>query len=211
MTDNTTIALARLRAADPATAAPDPHDAYARAMLDRILTIHSVPSPARGRRRLVGALSAAAILAAGAIAVAVQAQTASAYTVDERSDGSVTVTLHVSQLKHTTALNAELARMGVPTVIMALVPAGRCNTAPAIDRAFRLPADPTPDQRAAQLARMPVRYQPRDDEVVILIQPSKIPAGDTLVIGYTSHDHTSMVIPVVVTSVPPCLAAERPR
>lgn len=212
-TDLTEHSLARLRAADPAVAPPDPHDPFARAMLDRVLAAADTPVPARPRRLLPRlALGGAAVLAAGALAV-VQPWSAgvpaTAYTVDRHPDGSVSVTIRAPQLTDPAKLNAELAASGTPVLVMAMVPAEECTVPPAVDPVFQLPPDPTAEQREAQFARMPVRYEPRAEDVVILIQPWKIPAGDTLVLGYTIREDTgggtTLVWPAVVTAVPACV------
>ncbi|MEV4415971.1 hypothetical protein [Catellatospora sp. NPDC049609] len=219
MNDLIDHSLARLRAADPAVAPPDPHDPYARAMLDRVLAAGDapVPVPSRRRRLLPRLAGAAAVLAVGALAVVqpwAAGDPATAYTVDRHADGSLTVTIRVPQLSNPAKLNAELARSGTRVVVLGMVPADRCPVPPALDPDFQLPADPSPAQRDALFARMPVRYEPRDEQVVILIQPWKIPAADTLVLGYAVRDgaqgRTTLVWPAVVTAIPPCLAEPVP-
>jgi hypothetical protein len=214
MTDVIERSLARLRAADPAVAPPDPHDPYARSMLDRVLAAEDTPAPVRRRpRRLLPRLAgAAAVLAAGVLSVVQPwsaGNPAEAYTVDWHPDGSISVTIRASQLTDPAKLNAELARSGTPALVMGMVPAGRCPAPPAVDPLFKLPPEPTAEQREAQIARMPVRYEMRGDQAVILIQPWKIPAGDTLVLGYTirrdAQGRTTKVWPAVVTAVPSCV------
>ncbi|GIH18861.1 hypothetical protein [Rugosimonospora africana] len=232
MNQLTDSALARLRAADPAPARPDVQSPGARAMLDRVLSEKAVTENAvtekvvteklvrppagfstAGRRVAIGAAGAAAIVAVSALAVVAPwspGQPASAYTVDKGPDGSVYVTVRLAQLKDPAKLNAELIRARANTLVMHMVPERRCATQPAIDAAFQLPSDATAEQRAAQKAKLPLTYELRGGEVSIDIQPSRIPSGDTLVIGYEflsgPRGRTSLVRPVVVSAVPPCLA-----
>ncbi|GAA1602545.1 hypothetical protein ACFQY4_30185 [Catellatospora bangladeshensis] len=217
MNDVVEHSLHRLRAADPAVAPPDPHDPYARALLDRVLATEDRTVPTRPRRLLPRlAIGAAAVLTAGALAVVQPwsaGDPATAYTVDRHPDGSVSVTIRAPQLTDPAKLNAELARSGTPVTVLAMVPAERCPVPPGVDPAFQLPPDPTAEQRDALFARMPVRYELRGEQVVILIQPWKIPAGDTLVLGYTIRrdaDRTTLVWPAVVTAVPSCVAEPVP-
>ncbi|MFE9694722.1 hypothetical protein [Micromonospora sp. NPDC005806] len=222
MNNLTTTALARLRAADPAVTRPDPYGPEARTMLARILAAQDAHPQVRsrhvGRRRLaIGLAGAAAAAAATALVVAEPWSTgepASAYTVDRHADGSVAVTIRPTQLRNPAELNAALARAGARTVAMAMVPADRCTTPPDIDPAFQLPADPTPEQVADQLARSPITYELRDDGVRMVIKPWQIPAADTLVVGYAistnREGRTTLVRPVVVVTAPSCLGAPAP-
>ncbi|WP_144120099.1 hypothetical protein [Catellatospora sichuanensis] len=213
MNDRSSDTLARLRAADPAPPAPDPHDPYARAMLDRVLTAHGTPPtrPRPARRRLAMALAGAAVFAAaGVLAVAEPwAEPAEAYSVGTNADGSVEVSFDAAELTDPAKLNAALARAGARTVVMGMVPDGQCTGEPAYDVVYELPVPGTPEH-----ATTPLEYQLREDGVFIIIRPQYLPAADTLVIGY-AIDHladgrSTMVRPVVVMTVPSCLARPTP-
>lgn len=213
MNDRSSTALARLRAADPAPPAPDLHDPYARAMLDRVLAAaETPPAPARpARPRLAMALAGAAVLgAAGVLAVAEPwAAPAEAYSVGTNADGSVVVSFDAAELADPAKLNAALARAGARTVVMAMVPDGRCAEQPALDAGYRLPVPGTPEHTTT-----PLEYQLREDGVFVVIRPQHLPPADTLVIGYAIDDDTegrsTMVRPVVVTTVPSCLVRPTP-
>ncbi|GAA2366602.1 hypothetical protein Cme02nite_29920 [Catellatospora methionotrophica] len=213
MNDRSSTALARLRAADPAPAAPDPSDPYARAMLDRVLTTADAPpSPVRpGRRRLAMALAAASVLgAAGVLAVAEPwAAPAEAYSVGTNADGSIEVSFDAAELTDPAKLNADLARAGARTVVMGFAPAEQCTGGTTIDVYYELPLPGTPEH-----ATTPIDYQLREDGVFVVIRPQYLPPADTLVIGYAVHDgaegRTTMVRPVVVMTVPTCLARPTP-
>jgi hypothetical protein len=217
MNDRNGSALTRLRAADPAVVPPnsrDPHarDPYARAMLDRVLMAGDEPPAVRSapaRRRLaVGVSGAAAVVAASALAVTTPwsaGQPAAAYTVDKHKDGSVNVTIRLSQLKNPKELNAELARAGAHTVVIGMVPAEQCPGAPAVDLSFPMRTSGDAAERAARRAELPVTYVSRGGSVFIVIQPAKIPAGDTLVLGYSDIGAT-ILYPMVVVKVPSCVA-----
>jgi len=203
-------ALARLRAADPAAdpaavGQSDPNTPEARAMLDRVLMAQDEqPRVAvRSRRRLVvGLAGAAAVAVVTTLAVLGPwpgGEPASAYNVDRHADGSLAVTIRAARLTDTAKLNAELARQGARTTVMAMVPADRCPTPAAVDPRFELRPG------------IPVDYeQAGNGSVLIVIKPWNIPAGDALVIGYTIRNdregRTTLVRPVVVTSAPSCLA-----
>jgi hypothetical protein len=202
--------LHRLRAADPALVMtePDPGDARARALLDRVLAAPQA-SPRRGRRRLVGAVAGAAV-AGVAVAALLIAEPAAAYTVDRRADGSIAVSFRAARLKDADRLNAELARAGARTVVVRMVPAGQCTAPLDLDPAFPFVATATPEE----LNRYPVSYQVRDSSVVITIRPDRIPAADTLAFGYAMRNdrggRTTIVVPAVVRTMPACMAVPDP-
>ncbi|MEU8076272.1 hypothetical protein AB0B31_12575 [Catellatospora citrea] len=213
MNDRSSTALARLRAADPAPPVADPHDPYARAMFDRVLTTPGAPPPPprRARRRLALALAGTAVFAAaGVLAVAEPwADPAEAYSVGTNADGSVEVSFDAAELTDPAKLNAALARAGARTVVMGMVPDGQCAGQPTFDVTYELPVPGTPE-----FATSPLEYQMREDGVSIIIRPQYLPAADTLVIGYSiDHDaegRSTMVRPVVVATVPSCLTRPTP-
>ncbi|GHJ45252.1 hypothetical protein Cs7R123_25940 [Catellatospora sp. TT07R-123] len=214
MNDSRAEALARLRAADPATDTPDPRTPQARALLEQVLATADTPPPATSRRRRRFALGFAAAAAAAVTATFAVVLPASAYTVDQRADGSVAVVIRASQLDDPARLNRALARAGARTVALEMVPADRCPTPPDADPAFPMLVDPTPEELAASLARFPVDYRQGDGTVLITIRPWLIPAAETLVLGYAvvdgRGDRTTYVRPVVVRSLPACLAIPTP-
>jgi hypothetical protein len=202
--------LARLRAADPTltTTDADPRDPQARALLDRVLAEPQESRPPRRRRRLVAAVAGATVAAAATAFLVTEP--AAAYTVDKRDDGTVGVTFRADRLKDTRKLNAELARAGARTTVLRMVPADRCTAPLDMDPMFPFLTTAT----QAELDRYPVSYRPLDDGVVITIRPDKIPAGDTLAFGYAIRKDrdgsTTIVVPAVVRTLPPCMAIPTP-
>jgi hypothetical protein len=193
----------RLRAADPAASlGSDPRDPAGRALLDRVVST-PVPAPARHRRLVIGIAGATVAAAVAAFFIATPA---SAYTVDKRPDGSVAVTFRPSQLRDPARLNAALARAGARTVVIQMVPADRCSAVLNIDPLYRFSLSATPED----IARFPVAYSVQDGDMLITIQPSKIPAGEVLAFGYAIHGHTTMAVPAVVPTLPSCMAIPTP-
>jgi hypothetical protein len=201
-----TQALARLRAADPALAVrPDRQAPEARAMLETVLVAREETprkvAPVR-RRLAIGLAGAAAVAAVSTIAVLEPwsgGDPASAYTLGRNPDGSLAVTFQASRLTDPARLNAELAREGARTIVMTMVPAGRCAEPSGVVPLFQRVTD------------SPVDYSQTGDEApLIIIKPWLIPAGEMLVLGYAvrngDRDRTTMVRPVLATSPPPCLA-----
>ncbi|GIF99557.1 hypothetical protein [Catellatospora citrea] len=213
MNDRSSTALARLRAADPAPPVADPHDPYARAMLDRVLAGNEVPPlrPRPARRRWAMALAGTAVFAAaGVLALAEPwAAPAEAYSVATNADGSVEVSFDAAELTDPAKLNAALARAGARTVVMGMVPDGQCAGQATFDVTYELPVPGTPE-----FATSPIEYRMREDGVFIIIRPQFLPAAETLVIGYSiDHDaegRSTMVRPVVVMTVPACLTRPTP-
>ncbi|GAA1363057.1 hypothetical protein [Catellatospora chokoriensis] len=213
MNNRSSTALARLRAADPAPTGADPHDPYARAMLDRVLTGTEIPQlrPRPARRRWALALAGTAVFAAaGVLAVAGPwSAPAEAYSVATNADGSVEVSFDAAKLTDPAKLNAALARAGARTVVLGMAPDGQCTGRPSFDVTYELPVPGTPE-----FATSPIEYRMGEDGVFIIIRPQYLPAADTLVIGY-SIDHgtegrSTMVRPVIVTTVPSCLTRPTP-
>ncbi len=227
MNDLSTVdqAMARLRAADPAphpaTETTDPHSPMARAMLERVLATPQTtagaaetPAPRRRRRFALGFGAAGAVAAVTAFTVLQPWSAGPAYSFEDRLDGSVAVTFRPDQLRDPATLNAELARRGARTVVMAMVAAGQCPAEPDLDPSFRLLVDPTEQELAEQLAKWPVKYELHEESVLITILPERIPQGESLVFGYAlltaGGERTTMVRPAVVRSVPACLAQPTP-
>ncbi|NUO56169.1 MAG: hypothetical protein HOV78_05865 [Hamadaea sp.] len=204
--------LDRLRAADPARTHtdPDPRSPQALALLERVLDAPVEPIPKRSRRRLIAAVTGAAV--AAAVAGFFVATPAAAYTVDKRPDGSVHFSFRAERLKDTAKLNAELARAGARTVVMRMVAADRCAEALDMDPAFPFLTTATPED----LERAPVAYRVADGDVVITVRPEKYPTEDTLAFGYATRTdpdgRTTIVVPAVVRKLPSCMAIpERPN
>ena len=191
-------ALTRLRAADPATpAGPDPRSPHARALLERI--IEAPPEPRRRRKRVVVGIAGAA---AAAVAAFFVVDPAAAYTVDKQADGSFVVTFRADRLKDPGKLNAQLKRAGARTVLIRMVPQNRCTEVLDQDPAFPLHASATPDE----IDRYPVAYKPESDGVRIFIRPDKMPPGDMLAFGFLRSGHDTIARPVVVRTMPSCMA-----
>jgi hypothetical protein len=204
--------LARLRAADPALAMPDPdpRDSQAQDLLGRVLAAAQASPGRHGRRRLVAAVAGATVTAAATAFFIVEP--AVAYTADKRADGSIAVSLRADRLKDTDKLNAELARAGARTVVIRMVPADQCTTPLDMDPMFPFLTTATPEQ----LNRYPVSYQNQDTGVVITIRPDKIPAAGHLAFGYAIRNdregRTTIAVPAVVRTLPSCMAIpNRPR
>jgi hypothetical protein len=199
-------ALTRLRAADPATgpAGRDPRSPEARALLERIVSEPAEGGPAarskHRRKRLVLGIAGAAV--AAAVATFFVVDPAAAYTVDRQADGSVVVTFRADRLKDPGKLNAELKRAGARTVLFKMVPGNRCTEVLDQDPAFPLHASATP----AEIDRYPVAYQPESNGVRIFIRPDKMPPGDMLAFGFLRDGHDTIARPVVVRTMPSCMA-----
>jgi hypothetical protein len=209
-------ALARLRAADPASRRTDPSDPYAHAMLERVLAAADAPARSRarpiGRWIGVGAVGAAAVTAASVLAATTpwsQGQAASAYTVDTLPNGSLSVTIQLRQLQDPTQLNAELQRENAHTVALRMLPANQCSDSPSTLIQFAEPA-PNSSDRAAALQQV-VSWTTHDETESLIIDPQKIPLNETLVVAYAvyqlPHGWAERVIPRIVSSVPRCLPA----
>lgn len=208
-------ALARLRAADPATLRPDPSGPYARAMRERVLAADTPTRPrARPTRRwiAVGSLGAAAAAAVSVLAVTTpwsQGQAASAYTVDRSPDGSLDITIQLSQLQDPARLNAELQRENAHTVALRMtLPAERCSISPTVVDQFKEPAPNSPEKAAIAQS---VSWGTRQGTASLIIHPEKIPLNQTLVVAYAvyrpPYGQGFLVSPRVVPSVPRCLPA----
>jgi hypothetical protein len=245
MNPGTDTALRRLRAADPATDSPDPHDPYARAMLARVLACDTdrpgevavaAPAPPRPVRRRLAIAATGVVATATATALAIstpwaRGPQASAYTVDRHRDGSVAVTVHINQFKDPAKLNAELRRAGARTALVPMLAGNLCTTRPAIDQGFQAKVAPTEDgvttirtdgpmllmgtpDAEPYYARFTAAYLIMGTDASFVIRPWKIPARDTLVIGFTlravqqrSANPKAMWIvrPLGVTVVPRCV------
>jgi hypothetical protein len=200
--------LGRLRAADPALTItePDSREPQAQALLERVLAAPQGVPRRHGRRRVVTAAAGATAAAAAAAAALLIVNPGAAYAVDKQADGSVAVSFKSARLKNTRALNAELARAGARTVVIRMVPAGRCTTPLDMDPMFPFLTTATPEQ----LNRYPVSYQLTDGDMLITIRPDKMPAADTLAFGYATRDdpdgRTTIAVAAVVRTLPPCMA-----
>jgi len=209
-------ALARLRAADPAIQRPDPSSPYARAMLERVLAAADTPTQSRARptRRwiAVGSLGVVAATAVSILAVTTpwsQGQAASAYTVDRLPNGSLNITIHLSQLQDPARLNAELARENAHTVALRMtLPADQCSISPSIVDQFKEPAPNSPEQAAIAQS---VSWGTRQETASLTIHPQKIPLNETLVVAYAvyrpPYGQGFLISPRIVPSAPSCLPA----
>lgn len=201
MTTNLDNAMARLRAADPATTA-DPKDAGARAMFERI-AVSTEQEPVRKRsprRRLALAGVAAAVVAGSAVAGVVATPWShghpadAAFAVARHGDGSISVVVRWDQLHNPAALNGRLARLHARTVVIQTSAACRASFAvdPAHNGIFHVDLTKHPELRkpgapAAWLrTHQPwINYSKDGTRSAFVIHPDKIPAGDTLLISYS--------------------------
>jgi hypothetical protein len=137
------------------------------------------------RPLLLGAGAASVATAATVLALALSSGPTPAYAVTSNSNGTVTVTIH--DVAGVAGANAQLARLGVRA---RAVPAqSNCPPPPG-----RLPA-----------AQWESALRPELGSHSITIVPSKIPAGDTLVLAARQTDaHTALGAFMVRGPVPAC-------
>lgn len=218
MKDIQAVALARLRAADPVGAPPDPRGAYAHAMLERVFAAADAPVRSRarpvGRWIAAGSVGAAAATVASILAVTTpwsHGQAASAYTVDRLPNGSLNITIQLGQLRDAARLNAELMRENAHTVVLQMVSANQCSLPPSIVDQFAEPAPNSPEKAAIQQA---VTWDLRTERAALVVNPQHIPANETLVVAFAVYQppngRGARIMVRIVPSVPRCLPAPPP-
>jgi hypothetical protein len=153
---------------------------------DELRSSHTMTAPGHRRRRRPALVTGTALAGAGLAAAAVVAITATtstppAFAVTDHADGTVSVTLN--DISDLTALNAELARDGIPAKAVPL-----SQTCPVHAPMVIMPSGTDPNTYA------------------ITIVPSQIPAGYTgiLAASQTASGRVELVMGAIKPPAPPC-------
>ncbi len=159
----------------------------------------SVRPSRRGRQFVLGAgalATAAAVTIAGVITMPWShgRQSAAAYAVEQKADGSLQVTVHFDDLRDPSALNRDLAQHNAHTVVMARSAPGACRSSILTDPQHRMILHGTSEaglqaQRRAQAPWLTESEQPEPGDqrgtAIFTIHPELVPAGDQLLVMYT--------------------------
>lgn len=202
-----------LRVADPAgDLVPDGESTAAQAMLREITSEPRAAARRSGSRTRLGRLMIGAALAVAAAVATIVLTVSSgsgpkyssaAYTVEHRSDGSVRVVVHWSELHNIARLQAALNRAQARTVIL---------TGDAVVNQPLPPTPPCARYRSSSYSSHAVRWDfpnPAAEVNGIVIRPHNFPKNGTFVIEIAylpgTHDSTGMLSFMARGRVPTCI------